>query len=151
MKSFNLRLKRLERLFQIRETYVTVAEAGVKQAAHDVRKIETADNEIAGNIQHTQAQIAYLQTATAQDLQSGEKYIQALRKQRLILRHSLEKATSNLEQRRLEWVEAMRQQRIIERMQERRLQEWVREDATANQKTQDDTSIGRYIRLKNTK
>src|SRR5207253_9144416 len=62
-------LKRLERLVQIKQTYVSVAEANVKQAEGEVRQLETAENEIAGNIQHTQAEIAYLQTATGHDVQ----------------------------------------------------------------------------------
>src|ERR1700694_4770444 len=89
-------LKRLERLFQIRQTYVSVAEAGVKEAEGEVRRLETADTEVAGNIQHTQAGIAYLQTATGQDIQNGEKYIQALQQQRKVIRQSLETATGNL-------------------------------------------------------
>ena len=141
-------LKRLDRLFQIRETYVSVAEAGVKQAEGDVRRLEAADTEVAGNIQHTQAGIAYLQTASGNDLQNGEKYIEALQIQRKNIQQSLEKATGNLEQRRSEWTEAMREQKIVEKVQERRLHQWEREDDVANQKTQDDASIGRYIRTR---
>ena len=107
---------------------MSVAEAGVKAAEGEVRKLETAEHEIAGNIQHTQAGIAYLQTATGQEIQSGEKYIQALQNSVKIIQQSLEKATTNLEQRRREWTEAMREQKIIEKVQERRLHQWERED-----------------------
>jgi flagellar export protein FliJ len=141
-------LKRLERLFQIRQTYVSVAEAGVKQAEGEVRRLENADAEVAGNIQHTQAGIAYIQTATGQDIQNGERYIQALKQQRRLLRQSLETATGNLELRRSEWTEAMREQRVIEKVQERRLHQWEREDDVANQKSQDDITIGRYVRTR---
>jgi flagellar export protein FliJ len=141
-------LKRLERLSQIRQTYVSVAEAGVKQAEGEVRRLETADTEVAGNIQHTQAGIAYLQSATGQDIQNGEKYIQALQHQRKVIRQSLETATGNLEQRRGEWTEAMREQKIIEKVQERRLHQSEREDDVASQKSQDDITIGRYIRTR---
>jgi flagellar export protein FliJ len=141
-------LKRLERLFQIRQTYVSVAEAGVKHAEGEVRRLETADTEVAGNIQHTQAGIAYLQTATGQDIQNGEKYIQALQHQRAAIRQSLETAAGNLEQARGEWTEAMREQKIIEKVQERRLHQWEHEDDVANQKSQDDISIGRYVRTR---
>ena len=58
-------VKRLERLVHIRQTYVSVAEAAVKQAEAEVQRLEKADSELAGNIQTTQAGIAYLQTATA--------------------------------------------------------------------------------------
>src|SRR2546425_12665896 len=86
-------LKRLERLVQIKETYVSVAEANVKQAEGEVRQLETAENEITGNIQHTQAEFAYLRTATGHDVQSGEKYIQSLELRRKLIQQSLEKAT----------------------------------------------------------
>ena len=140
--------KRLERLFQIRQTYVSVAEAGVKQAEGEVRRLENADTEVAGNIQETKAGIAYLQTATGQDIQNGENYIRALQHQRKQIRQSLETATSNLEERRGQWTEAMREQKIIENVQERRQHQWEREDDVANQKSQDDVSIGRYVRTR---
>jgi flagellar export protein FliJ len=141
-------LKRLERLVQIRQTYVTAAEAGVKQAEHAVRRLEAADREVAGNIRITQAGIAYLQTATGRDVQSGERYIKALETQRKLIQLSLEKATGNLEQRRQEWTEAMREQKIAAKLQERRLHQWERADDKAEQKSQDDASITRYVRAR---
>ncbi len=53
-----------------------------KQAEAEVQRLEKADSELAGNIQTTQAGIAYLQTATAGQVQADEKYIQALTEQR---------------------------------------------------------------------
>lgn len=141
-------LKRLERLFHIRQTYVSVAEAGVKQAEGEVRRLENADQETAGNIQHTQAGIAYLKTASGNDIQTSEKYIQALKQQRKLIHQSLETATTNLVQRRSEWTEAMKEQKIIEKLQERRLHQSEREDDVANQKSQDDAFIGRYVRTR---
>jgi len=141
-------LKRLDRLVQIKETYVSVAEANVKQAEGEVRQLETAENEITGNIQHTQAEIAYLRTARGHDVQSGEKYIQSLELKRKLIQQSLEKATSNLEQRRGEWTEARREQKIIEKVQERRLHQCERDDDVTNQKSQDEISVGRYVRTR---
>jgi flagellar export protein FliJ len=141
-------LKRLERLVQIKQTYVSVAEANVKTAETEVRQLETAEQEITGNIQHTQEGIAYLQTATGQEVQSGENYIKALELHRKAVRLSLEKATNNLEQRRTEWTEAMREQTIVEKLQERRLHQCVRDDEVANQKSQDEMSVGRYARIR---
>ena len=118
----------------------------MKSAEGEVRKLEAAENEVTGNIEHTKAEIAYRQTASGHDLQSGEKYIEALKQQRQTIQLSLEKANSNLEQRRREWTEAQREQKIIEKMQERRLHQWERADSVASQKSQDDNSIGRYVR-----
>jgi len=141
-------LKRLGRLIQIRETYVSVAEAGVKQAEGEVRRLETADSAAAGTIRDTQAGIAYLQTATRHDVQNGEKYIRTLQQQRKLIQQSLEKATGNLEQRRGEWTEAKREQKVAVKLQERRLHQWEREDDTAQQKSQDEASIARYVRTR---
>lgn len=141
-------LKRLDRLVHIRQTYVSVAEVAVKKAEREVRRLQQADSEIAGNIQHAQAGIAYIQTAGSNEIQTAEKYIQALREQRKVIRRSLAIATGNLEKRQLEWTEAMKEQRIIEKLKERRLHQWEREDDVANQKTQDDVSIGRHVRTR---
>jgi len=141
-------LKRLERLAHIKQTYVSVAEANVKNAEGEVRQLETAETKIIGNIQNTQAEIAYLQTATGHDVQSGERYIRGLELQRTLIRQSLEKANINLEQRRKEWTEAMREQKIIEKVQERRLHQWERQDDAAGQKSQDEMSVGRFVRTR---
>ena len=139
-------LKRLERLVQIKQTYVSVAEANVKSAEGEVRQLETAEHEITGNIQDTRAGIAYLQTATGEEVQSGETYIKALELHRKAIQQSLVKATNNLEKRRGEWTEAMREQKIIETVQERRSHQCEHDDEVANQKSQDEMTIGRYVR-----
>ena len=63
-------------------------------------RLEKADSELAGNIQTTQAGIAYLQTGSGPRIQADEKYIQALTEQRKAIRQSLPVATGNLEKRR---------------------------------------------------
>ena len=148
MKDTKANLKRLSRLVQIRDTYVSVAETSVKQAEGEVRRLTTADEQTAGNIKHTQAEIAYLQTASGQDVHNSERYIRALKQQRKLIQQSLEKARGNLERRHMEWTEAMREQKIAEKLQERRLHQLEREDDTARQKSQDDVSIGRYVRTR---
>ena len=141
-------LKRLGRLAQIKQTYVSVAEANVRNAEGEVRHLESAECKLTGNIQVKQAEIAHFQTATGHDVQSGERYIQALELQRRLIRQSLEKANLNLEQRRQEWTEAMREQKIVEKVQERRLHQWERQDDVADQKSQDEISIGRFVRTR---
>jgi len=141
-------LKRLERLAHIKQTYVSAAEANVKNAEGEVRQLETAETNITGHIQNTQAEIAYLQSATGHDVESSERYIQALELQRTLIRQSLDKANVNLEQRRNEWTEAKREQKIVEKVQERRLHQWERHDGAAGQKSQDEMSVGRYVRTR---
>jgi len=145
------RVKRLERLLQIRETYVSVAESNVKQAEVEVHKLENAGNQVDGQIHDTRAGIAYLETATGQQIQSSEKYIFALQKQQKQIGQSLEKAATNLERRRGQWTEAMREQRIVEKVQERRLHQWRRDDDVAIQKSQDENFIARYVRSRQLK
>ena len=141
-------LKRFERLAELHRTYVAVAEAGVKQAQGEVQRLEAVDHEVAGNIRHTQAGMAYLKTAAGHDLHRRERYLQALEKQRKLVQLSLETANSNLEQRRREWTEAMREQKIAAKLQERRLHQRKREADAAQQKSQDDASIARYVRTR---
>src|SRR5438552_4060271 len=105
-------LKRLERLLQIRQTYVSVAEAGVKAGEGEVRQLEAADTKAAQTIQDTRAEIAYRQTTTGHELQSGEEYIRALQDRRKVIQQSLENANSKLAERRSEWTEAMREEKI---------------------------------------
>jgi flagellar export protein FliJ len=143
-------LKRLERLVQIKQACVSVAETNVKTAQGEVGRLESAERAITGDIQDTKAGIAYLHTATGEEVQSGEKYIKALEIHRKLIHQSLETATNNLEQRRSEWTEAMREQKIIEKVQERRLHQCERDDEVANQKSQDEMSVGRFVRNKQT-
>src|SRR5262249_46455484 len=112
-------LKRLERLIQLKQTYVSVAETNLKQAEGEVRRLEASEREIAVSILDLRTGIAYLITANAGDVQNVEKYIEALEVHRKQICESLEEAIANLERRRMEWTEAMREQNIIEKAQKR--------------------------------
>ena len=147
-QSRNANLKRLDRLVRIRQTYASVAETDLKQAESEVRRLEAADDETVGNIQDTRAEIAYLQSTSGHDIQRTENYIRALTRQRQIIHRSLETATSNLDRRRDEWTEAMREEKIAEKLQERRLHQWQRENDITQQKSQDEASIARYVRAR---
>ena len=141
-------LERLERLVHLRQTYVSVAEAGVKQAEGEMRRLESANNELTGNIRATQAGIAHLQSSTGQAVQISERYMRALEYQRKLIQQSLVKATTNLDLRRSEWTEAMREEKIVAKLQEHRVHQSVREDDAVQQKSQDDASISRYVRTR---
>src|SRR5438876_716864 len=73
---------------------------------------------------------------------------QALELQRRLIRKSLEKANLDIEQCRTEWTEAMREQQIVEKVQERRLHQWEHQDDAEGQKSQDEISIGRFVRTR---
>jgi flagellar export protein FliJ len=141
-------LKQLKRLVHIRDTYVSAAESGVKQAEEHVRSLEAADSAASGNIQRTRAEIAYRQTTTGRDVHNDARYLQAQENQRELIRQSLEMATGKLEQRRKEWTEAMREKKIVAKLQERRLHQFEREDDVAQQKAQDDAFAARYVRTR---
>ena len=148
MSSQNLKfeLKRLDRLFHIRETFVDVAEAAVKQAEQDAAMIREAAAENTRKIQHTMEELAHPRNATGMTLQSAQNHLLMLRSRARDIQRSLDAAMVLVDERRAEWTEAMREQKVVETMQERRLQEWVRQDATDEQKQIDEVSIGRFVR-----
>ena len=139
-------LKRLDRLIQIKRTYVSLAEANLKAAESEVLQLQTAESEIALNIQELRAGIAYMSTAVAGDLQNGEKCIEALQLHRKQVRERLEEATRSLEQRRTEWTEAMREEKVIGNAQKRRSDRFDREEEVSCEKAQDDLTLTRHVR-----
>ena len=144
-------LKRLERLVQLRQTYVDIAEANVKQAEAEVRRLETEDKDNTGNIRETRAGIAYLQSAPGDHVKNSARYLQALELQRKLIRQFLAKANTQLAQRRGEWTEAMREEKIAAKLQERRLNQRDYKDNVAQQKSQDEAFIGSYVRKRSEK
>ena len=148
MNSHDLKfqLKRLDRLFHIRETFVDAAEARVKLAEQEVARIEETAQENARKIQHTMEELAHPGEATGMTVQSAQNYLQLLRSRAAEIQRSLDASKALLEERRREWTEAMREQKVVETMQERRLQQWMRQDATAEQKLTDEVFIGRFVR-----
>jgi len=139
-------LKRLDRLIHIKRIYVSLAEANLKDAESEVLRLQTAESEIALNIQELRAGIAYMNTAVAGDLQNGEKCIEALQLHRKQVRERLEEATRSLEQRRTEWTEAMREEKVIGKAQKRRSDRFDREEEVSHQKAQDDLTLTRQVR-----
>jgi flagellar export protein FliJ len=141
-------LRRLERLLEVRQTYVSAAETRVKQAERQVAAMENATEAVARKIHDTRSEGACAKRTTGDQLQSVEKYIRLLIAQAEQAQFALEAAKNDLDVRRAEWTEAMREQKIIERMRERRFQEWQRYDEVENRKTVDENSIVRYVRAR---
>jgi len=141
-------IQRLHRVAQVRQTFSQVAEARVREAESHVREIEAQDEQIVRSIDAARAEIAERESVTGQDIQQAEKYINAQKSLRKNVLQSLEKARTKLDGKRQEWVETRREQRIIERLEERRLQEWQRLEEVAHQKSADDAFIGRLVRTR---
>jgi len=139
-------IERLHRLALIRDAYTRVAEARVKEAEGQVRDIECQDEQIVRNIQVAQAEFAERETVAAKEIQQNDNYLNALLRNRKIVLQSLEKARSTLDQRRATWVETRREQRIVDRLEARRLQQWRREQEIEQQKFVNDVFIGRMVR-----
>jgi len=139
-------IERLHRLALIRDAYTRVAEARVKGAEGQVRDIECQDEQIVRNIQVAQAEFAERETVAAKEIQQNDNYLNALLRNRKIVLQSLEKARSTLDQRRATWVETRREQRIVDRLEARRLQQWRREQEIEQQKFVNDVFIGRMVR-----
>jgi flagellar biosynthesis chaperone FliJ len=72
--------------------------------------------------------------------------VNALLRHRKVVRQSLEKARVTLDQRRGVWVETRREQKIVDRLEARRLQLWQHEQEIALQKFVNDAFIGRLVR-----
>ena len=148
MSSHDLKssLKRLERVSEVRRTFVIAAEARLKEADQQVHLFEEAALEIARKIQHMQEEFSYVQRATGDQIQGREKFIQLLRSRADQVRQCLEKEKASLELRKAEWTEAMREQKLVDRVQQRRLQDWKRHEDAEKQKAADENSISRYTR-----
>jgi flagellar export protein FliJ len=139
-------IDRLHRLALIRDAYTRVAEARVKESEGQVREIERQDEEIVRNIQVSQAEFAQRSAVFGKEVQQNDKYVNALLRHRKIVRQSLEKAKVTLDQRREAWLETRREQKIVDQLEARRLQQWQREQEIALQKFVNDAFIGRLVR-----
>lgn len=139
-------LLRIERLVEVRQSYVTAAEGRVHEAEQQVRLCEEAAEEKDRQIRQVRAEIAYLDHATGETIQNRERYIFSLHVRAHQARELLEKAKKVLDIRRLEWRETMRDKKVIEKVQERRLQEWQHSVDVAEQKDIDEMTVGRYAR-----
>lgn len=141
-------LERIERLVEVRQTYVNAAEAAVKEAEGMVRYFEQELQNNARQIQQVREEIAYLKTLVAHEIQAREKQILSLGIKSRQIAQDLEKAEQLLAKRRAEWRETMKEKRIVERLQERRLQEWQRSVDILEQNQVDEMSVGRHARDK---
>ena len=142
-------LDRIERLVEVRQTYVTAAEAAVREAEVLVRYFEEEAEKNARQAQQTREEIAYLKTLSGHELQAREKHIISLNFKARQIARDLEKAVQMLEKRRAEWRETMKEKKIVERVQERRLHEWKHSVGVMAQKQVDEMSVGRFARNAN--
>lgn len=143
-------VKRLDRIAAIRGTIASAAEARLREAEVRVREVELQDSIIVRQIQLIRAEITQIPSMTGQEIQQNERFIQRLNKQRAATLQMLENARKIVRERQAEWMEARREQRIIDRLQEKRLLEWQRQQEIARQKNADDNFIGKIVREKYT-
>ena len=139
-------LDRIERLVEVRQTYVNAAEAAVREAEVLVRYFEEEAAKVVLQIQQMREEIAYLKTLTAHAVQAREKHIFSLNFKARQIAQDLEKAVQMLEKRRAEWRETMKEKKIVERVQERRAHEWKRSVDVLAQKQVDEMTVGRFAR-----
>jgi flagellar export protein FliJ len=146
MNEMRRSLDRIERLVEVRQTYVTAAEAAVREAEVLVRYFEEEAVKNVRQIQQTREDIAYLKSLSGYEIQVREKHIFSLKSKARQIAQDFEKAGQLLDQRRSEWREKMKDKKIVERVQERRLQEWERSVDVLEQKQVDEMSVGRHAR-----
>jgi flagellar export protein FliJ len=140
------RLHRIDRLAEVRQSYVTAAEGRVREAEHLVRVREEAAEEADRQIRRVREEIAYLDHSTGEEIQNRERYIFTLHVRARHAREALDKARKVLDSRRHEWRESKRDQMVIEKVQERRLQEWQHSVNVAEQKDVDEMTVARHAR-----
>ena len=140
--------KRFDRLVSVRQTFATVAESHVREAEAEVRKIETLIEGVDRKIRQAREEVTHRPMARGQDYQQVEQYVEVLKKHRARLLVTLDKAKEKLAHCTLEWTEARRESKVVERLQERRLQEWQRQEDVALQKSADEAFIGRLVRAR---
>jgi flagellar export protein FliJ len=136
----------MDRLVEVRQTYVTAAEVAVHEAEARVRHFEEQAEENARQVRQSREEIAHLKKATGHDIQTRERHLGALFVRARQIGQDLDKAKKTLEVKRAEWRETMKARKIVERVQERRLQEWSRIVDVKDQKEVDEMSVGRHAR-----
>ena len=140
------RLHRIDRLAEVRQSYVTAAAGRVREAEHLVRMREEAAEEADRQIRHVREEIAYLDHSTGEEIQNRERYIFTLHVRARHAREALDKARKALDSRRHEWRESKRDHMVVEKVQERRLQEWRHSVNVADQKDVDEMTVARHAR-----
>ena len=140
------RLHRIDRLAEVRQSYVTAAAGRVREAEHQVRLREEAAEEADRQIRRVREEIAYLDHSTGEEIQNRERYIFTLHVRARHAREALDKARKVLDSRRHEWRESKRDHMVVEKGQERRLQEWQHSVNVAEQKDVDEMSVARHAR-----
>ena len=148
MNASRAEVKRLDRIADIRETVATAAEARLREAELQARDLESQAEAIDRQIQLIRAEITQTTGLTGHATQQNEKFILRLDKQRALVMQALENAKRIVADRQRQWMEARREQRIIERLQDKRLLEWQRHQDAARQKAADDNYIGKIAREK---
>src|SRR6185295_12339861 len=146
MSNQKQRLHRIDRLAEVRQSYVTAAEGRVREAEHHVRLCEEAAEHADRQIRLVREEIAYLDHSTGEEIQNRERYIFTLHVRARHTRETLDKARKVLDSRRHEWRETKRDQMVIEKVQERRLQEWQHSINVADQKSVDERTVARHAR-----
>jgi len=139
-------MHRIDRLADVRQSYVTAAEGRVREAEHLVRMREEAAEESHRQIRRVREEIAYLDHSTGDEIQNRERYMFTLHLRARHAREALDKARKILDSRRHEWRESRRDQMVIEKVQERRLQEWQHSVNIADQKDVDEMTVMRHAR-----
>jgi len=69
------RMHRIDRLADVRQSYVTAAEGRVREAEHLVRMREEAAEESDRQIRRVREEIAYLDHSTGDEIQNRERYM----------------------------------------------------------------------------
>jgi len=127
----------------MRNNLANLAEARVREAEARVRDIIAEDEGLAREIQtHNAAR----ETLAGSEIQINERHLETLRKKRKSLIQNLENAKAKLVQMNAEWVQALREQKVTERVQARRMREWQRDENNSRPKSVDELTLSPILR-----
>ena len=144
MNESRQKIKRLDRIIEIRQIAVDAAEAQVRRSEGEVRRYQDRLEAEEGKIRQAMEEFAHPMGKSGIDLKQCEAAAEAGRIRSRNVGQDIEKAEARLEERRQEWTEAGRARKTVEKLRERRLHRAVREEEMLMQKITDETSIIRY-------
>jgi flagellar export protein FliJ len=142
------RVTRLQRLLDVREALSRAAEAGVRESEQQVDRLDAVRRGLETELHNVRTETVQTRRLSGNRLRIIEQFIQALERRNASAQYNLEKAHHQLERRRHEWVEALRDQRIAERSLKRKSRDLRRATDTLEQKSMDDAFNSKIVRTR---
>lgn len=146
MRDGRQKIERLTRLVDLRQISVEECERQVRNAELRQARAEKRLGDERGNFDRLQAAFSHPQARTGLDLRQTEAALKASLARQERIAQEIENAKSSVGGARARWMEARREQKVVERLRERRLHDAEREMEYRMQKATDEVAITRHRR-----